>query len=66
MKCYECKYRRDLWQHAHSACVHPERENLTLDVNQRGIDGGWFDFPVNFDPFWLKECNGFTLKETEK
>lgn len=27
--------------------------------NKHGIDNGWFQFPWNFDPIWLEECDGF-------
>ena len=39
---------------------------LLLNVvgNGYGIKNGWFMWPVNFDPVWLKSCNGFKLKET--
>ena len=25
-----------------------------------GIKNGWFCWPWNYDPIWLKKCNGFT------
>ena len=28
-----------------------------------GIESGWFFWPVNFDPVWLANCDGFTPKE---
>ena len=31
-----------------------------------GIKKGWFNFPFNFDPVWLEECNGFTQKKGGK
>ena len=36
---------------------------LSVKGNPRGIAGGWFSFPFNFDPIWLEECSGFTPKE---
>jgi hypothetical protein len=27
-----------------------------------GIERGWFLWPVNFDPTWLENCDGFTPK----
>jgi hypothetical protein len=24
-----------------------------------GIKKGWFNFPFNFDPVWLENCDGF-------
>ncbi len=36
---------------------------LNIKGNQHGIKSGWFNFPFNFDPVWLEECNGFKPKE---
>ena len=30
--------------------------------NVHGIRMGWFMWPLNFDPHWLEECDGFTPK----
>ena len=34
-------------------------DNLEIRGNETGIKGGWFTWPVNFDPIWLLSCNGF-------
>jgi hypothetical protein len=36
---------------------------LGIVGDPNGIRGGWFIWPVNFDPVWLVACNGFTLKD---
>jgi hypothetical protein len=33
---------------------------LGVTGSQHGINSGWFNWPLNFDPAWLKSCNGFT------
>jgi hypothetical protein len=33
--------------------------------NPQGIRGGWFNHPVDFDPTWLVECEGFEEKNNE-
>lgn len=33
---------------------------LNIEVDQHGIEMGWFLWPVNFDPVWLIRCDGFT------
>lgn len=40
--------------------------NQTLNIkgSQHGIAKGWFNFPFNFDPVWLENCDGF--EEVEK
>lgn len=67
--CYDCKHRRDVPGDAHSQCAHPSivspsmigdairRLNVTGDIH--GIRHGWFFWPFNFDPVWLKTCDGF-------
>jgi len=33
---------------------------LNIHAAAQGIHGGWFVWPVNFDPVWLEHCDGFT------
>ena len=40
----------------------PPADNLKgikVKGDPRGIKGGWFSWPMNFDPTWLESCNGF-------
>jgi len=39
---------------------------LEILGDERGVDGGWFNWPVEFDPVWLLSCAGFELKEGVK
>lgn len=41
------------------------RKNNPLEIkgNDHGINKGWFNWPINFDPLWLENCNGFESKE---
>jgi hypothetical protein len=68
--CYKCKYRSELVYSAHSECKHPlaiyeARAQilggtlLNVSGSPYGIRNGWFRYPFNFDPTWLKSCNGF-------
>jgi hypothetical protein len=75
--CYECKYRGTVPGDAHSCCNYPGNKTGLLDMFQNsenvkklnikghahGILSGWFMWPVNFDPVWLENCDGFTAKE---
>jgi len=36
---------------------------LTIKGHPHGIKNGWFFWPVNFDPIWLENCDGFQSKE---
>jgi len=62
-KCYDCKHRAEVVYSAHSQCVSRKtREELDIQGNAIGIRKGWFAWPVNFDPVWLDNCNGFEDK----
>ena len=65
--CYECEFRRSVPGDAHSQCVHPNTrkggQELNIKGNAHGVKMGWFYWPLNFDPTWLDNCDGFTKKE---
>jgi hypothetical protein len=77
--CYRCKYRGEVPGDAHSRCRYPGNETGLFDVfaqsnkenavklnikaHAHGLRMGWFMWPVNFDPTWLLNCDGFTKKE---
>jgi hypothetical protein len=61
--CYKCKFKGDLVWDAHSCCNNPKSaKELKIKGNEYGIRSGWFNFPTNFDPVWLENCNGFEEK----
>jgi len=70
--CYKCVYRGKLIGDAHSQCRHPDAlmrgggNKLGVKGDSHGISRGWFFWPVNFDPVWLVECEGYTPKEAKK
>ena len=33
-----------------------------IKANPHGIQRGWFNWPYNFDPVWLENCNKFEEK----
>ena len=33
-------------------------KELNIRADRYGIESGWFMWPVNFDPVWLKNCDG--------
>ncbi len=43
---------------------HAPQMNTGLKVkgDTYGIRQGWFSHPLNFDPVWLEECDGFEKK----
>lgn len=54
--CYKCKHRLSIPGDCHSQCANPKAE---VTANPHGVMNGWFYWPFNFDPIWLKSCNGF-------
>lgn len=37
-------------------------EELNIKGHPQGIRRGWFNFPYNFDPTWLINCDGYKSK----
>lgn len=35
---------------------------LNISAVPQGVEGGWFNWPYNFDPLWLINCDGFKKK----
>jgi hypothetical protein len=33
---------------------------LGIVLNRHGYQNGWAFWPVNFDPLWIEQCNGYT------
>ena len=62
--CYECEYRGIIPGDAHSCCRHPGKATeLNIKGDPHGVRCGWFMWPMNFDPIWLLNCDGFKQKE---
>jgi hypothetical protein len=42
-------------------------DGLFVKAHTHGVENGWFNFPFNFDPRWLIDCDGFTeVSDTQK
>jgi len=41
------------------------RQELNIKGDPHGIHSGWFMWPANFDPVWLRNCDGFEPKITQ-
>jgi hypothetical protein len=37
----------------------PDARALNVSGDPKALARGWFLWPVNFDPTWLRSCNGF-------
>lgn len=42
--------------------ISAESKELNIRANPHGIKKGWFNWPWNFDPVWLENCDGFEEK----
>ncbi len=38
---------------------------LNIEADPHGVKSGWFIWPTNFDPIWLKNCDGYKEKEND-
>ena len=67
--CYKCKHRGTIPGDCHSKCNHPKisdgTDDLNVTGNEQSIRGGWFSWPMNFDPIWLETCDGFESRGEE-
>ena len=42
-----------------SAPILTGTDKLNIKGHPHGIANGWFNWPFNFDPTWLENCDGF-------
>ena len=38
---------------------------LGVTGDPHGIKNGWFMWPMNFDPIWLRSCDGFESEKSQ-
>jgi len=43
--------------------IHPPE--LKIRGHPTGIKNGWFNYPFNFDPTWLENCEGYKSNQVE-
>jgi len=43
----------------------PVTTKLRVKLNPHGVQNGWCNFPVNFDPIWIEECEGFEEEDSD-
>ena len=59
--CYKCQHRAGIPGDYHSRCLKPDEK---MEGSPHGIENGWFCYPYNFDPIWMKkECSNYEPKE---
>lgn len=40
-------------------------KELNIQADPHGVRKGWFNFPWNFDPVWLLNCDGYERMEAK-
>ena len=60
LKCKKCVYSRSIPGDAHISCSR--KAARAFNVNEGGVEKGYFFFPFNFDPIWAEGCYGFVDK----
>jgi len=38
---------------------------IGVEGDPHGIQMGWFNWPLNFDPVWLLKCDGYEERKTD-
>ena len=65
--CYQCQHRRTIPGDCHTQCAFDwskDKSNVPSG-DTHAIRSGWWFFPWNFDPVWMKEqCPQFLDKES--
>jgi hypothetical protein len=61
--CYKCVHRLEVPGSCHSRC---NNHAAKVSGHPHGMRMGWFMWPLNFDPTWLKACDGFSDKAEDK
>ena len=46
--------------------INAKSNELNIKGSPHGIKEGWFNWPWNFDPIWLENCDGFEQKEKKE
>jgi len=63
--CFNCAYKRTVPGDAHIACGFnfKKAEKPIPAGDPHGIKNGWYSFPINYDPNWMREeCQGFAVE----
>ena len=43
----------------------PPVGSVNVKLNPHGVRNGWCSWPINFDPIWVDECDGFAALQSE-
>lgn len=61
--CHTCVHRRSVPGSCHIRCADPDP---AMRCVAHGVRGGWFGYPLNFDPVWkARVCSKYQAKEGE-
>lgn len=51
-----------LGKHAGPAINFDAAVELGIELDAHGVKHGWANWPWNFDPTWVRKCNGYEEK----
>lgn len=73
--CQNCKHSlpgHPRWASHYRSCNHPDVNHLKISRITMGLkyvhearEEGWFAFPFNYDPRWVKSCKAYETREGE-
>lgn len=63
MNCFACDHQRSLPGDCHIACANTAAR---VTGDPYGTKRGWFFWPFNFDPTWLRSCDGFKAETSAR
>jgi len=58
LNCSTCLFKGNIPGDCHVSCKRKNGVKLE-NVEQHGVDNGWFLHPFNFDPRWAGRCDGY-------
>jgi hypothetical protein len=73
--CWSCVHRLPIEHSVYLKCGHPDAipsflakaskhpadDVLKVVGHEQGVEGGWFNWPFDFDPRWLVACAGYEV-----
>lgn len=68
--CNTCKHSSEIAYSNRISCLYFLKNKNKIEesplykgnIPEYAKDNGWFDFPVNFDPLWVSNCEKHKIK----
>ncbi len=46
--------------------ISEDTKELNIKLNPHGVKNGWCYWPINYDPTWVDECDGFIHENNQE